>query len=72
MEYTEIRQKEIEKLAGASVCHTCYLIECCCEADRLQKIADDEKAKNRGYREMTIKGETRWVKPKLKLKLKSI
>lgn len=66
------RQKEIESFAGTSVCDKCYLIECCCEADRLQKIADDENAKNRGYREMTIKDETRWVKPKLKLKLKSI
>ena len=31
------------------VCVKCYLIECCCEADRLQVIADDEEAKKKGY-----------------------
>ena len=39
-------------------CKKCFLIECCCEADRLQVIADDERAKKEGYTE--ING--RWVK----------
>jgi hypothetical protein len=45
-------------------CKTCFLIECCCEADRLQVIADDERAKKEGYIE--ING--RWVKNKKMLK----
>jgi hypothetical protein len=30
-------------------CKTCHLIECCCEADRLQVIEDDARAKERGW-----------------------
>jgi len=40
-------------------CEKCYLIECCCEADRLQVIKDDERATADGYVE-DYKG--RWVK----------
>ena len=40
------------------LCEKCMLIECCCEADRLQVIKDDERARAEGYIE--IGG--RWVK----------
>ena len=40
-------------------CEKCYLIECCCEADRLQVIKDDERATADGYVE---NGDGRWVK----------
>jgi len=40
-----------------NVCDKCYLIECCCEADRLQVIQDDEDARNRGL----IEVNDRWV-----------
>jgi hypothetical protein len=34
----------IENEDNEEVCSECHLIECCCEADRLQVIADDELA----------------------------
>ncbi len=39
-------------------CDKCHLIECCCEADRLQVIADDQAAAARGFVEV----HGRWVK----------
>ena len=46
------------------VCETCYLVECCCEADRLQVIADDRKAVEDGYFPTDLKnnGDIRWIK----------
>jgi hypothetical protein len=45
------------------VCEKCHLIECCCEADRLQVIADDARARAEGLVEV----DGRWVKqPKKK------
>jgi hypothetical protein len=41
------------------ICGKCFLIECCCEEDKLQVIKDDERARLDGYIE--ING--RWVKP---------
>jgi len=59
------------------VCEKCFLIECCCEADRLQVIADDceadrlqviadDKRRADGYVEFGIKnnGDIRWIKKK--------
>tara|TARA_R110000751_G_scaffold229488_5_gene330997 strand:+ start:355 stop:870 length:516 start_codon:yes stop_codon:yes gene_type:complete len=40
-------------------CKKCYLIECCCEADKLQVIKDDERAKADGYVENE---DGRWIK----------
>lgn len=39
-------------------CEKCKLYECCCEADRLQVIEDDERARADGYVEI----DGRWVK----------
>jgi hypothetical protein len=41
-------------------CEKCYLYECCCEADRLQVIQDNERAKADGF----IEVDGRWIKPK--------
>jgi hypothetical protein len=46
-------------------CKVCFLIECCCEADRLQVIIDNERAKAEGYVE--ING--RWIKKKKSKKI---
>jgi len=43
-------------------CEKCYLIECCCEADKLQVIKDNEKAIADGF----IEVDGRWIKPKEK------
>jgi hypothetical protein len=43
------------------VCDKCFLIDCCCEADRLQVIADNERAKKDGYVELP---NGKWVKVK--------
>ena len=56
------RQKEIEKLAGEKVCVKCLLIECCCEADRLQVIKDDKDTIKKGYKKKMIQGEIRFIK----------
>ena len=40
-------------------CEKCYLIECCCEADRLQVIKDDDRARADGYIELD---NGKWVK----------
>jgi len=48
----------VEEEEEEEICEKCMLIECCCEADRLQVIKDDERARAEGYIE--IGG--RWVK----------
>lgn len=45
-------------LDEASACEKCSLIECCCEADRLQVLADDARAKADGFVEI----DGRWIK----------
>ena len=40
-------------------CEKCFLTECCCEADRLQVIQDDENARARGLIEMP---NGKWVR----------
>jgi hypothetical protein len=42
-------------------CEKCYLIECCCEADRLQVIKDNERARADGYIELD---NGKWIKKK--------
>ena len=58
-EHLDVTSKILE-CPHVDVCEKCHLIECCCEADRLQVIADDERAIADGYRE--ING--RWIKVK--------
>lgn len=48
----------VEDKVCIECCGKCMLIECCCEADRLQVIKDDEEARANGYVE--ING--RWIK----------
>jgi hypothetical protein len=50
--------KLVVKPKDPETCQKCFLLECCCEADRLQVLADDERAKADGYKE--ING--RWTK----------
>ena len=47
-----------EEVINADVCEKCHLIECCCEAVRLQVIADDKRATDEGYKEI----DGRWRK----------
>jgi len=46
--------------SNPNVCNVCMLTECCCEADRLQVIADDKRATDAGYREV----DGKWIKMK--------
>jgi len=57
-EHLDVTSK-IHQCPHVPVCVTCHLIECCCEADQLQVIADDERAIADGYREI----DGRWIKP---------
>jgi len=50
------------RILNPDVCEKCYLIECCCEADRLQVLEDDAQAKKKGFKPIKIKDETRWIK----------
>ncbi len=47
-----------KKIKLVVVCDKCFLIDCCCEADRLQVIKDDEDARARGYAPVDVK---RWI-----------
>jgi hypothetical protein len=51
--------KDAEEKADEEIitCGKCFLTECCCEADRLQVIQDDENARANGYVEV----DGRWV-----------
>ena len=57
-EHLDVTNKILE-CPHVRVCDKCHLIECCCEADRLQVIADDKKATDEGYTEI----DGRWIKP---------
>ena len=62
-ETTHIVKPKKRLVFKKKVCVKCSLLECCCEADRLQVIKDDEAAKLAGFEPQEIKGEIRWVKP---------
>ena len=51
--------KEDQRVVMAEVCKKCHLIECCCEADRLQVLADDAAATAAGLIE---RDNGKWVK----------
>ena len=55
------KQKEEKEEETLCVCEKCFLLECCCEADRLQVLKDDEDARNRGFVELE---NGRWIKIK--------
>lgn len=54
----ETRFEEIASQAPGPICERCYLLDCCCEADRLQVIADNERARSEGFVEI----DGRWIK----------
>ena len=54
----ETAEEELSVAEEICLCENCFLIECCCEADRLQVIQDDENARANGYVEV----DDRWVK----------
>ena len=56
-EHLDVTSKILE-CPHVDVCEKCHLIECCCEADRLQVIADDKRATDEGYKEI----DGRWRK----------
>ena len=49
---------KIEQEQKIFTCAKCFLIECCCELDRLQIIDDDNKAIKNGYKKIN----DRWIK----------
>ena len=53
----ETAEEELSVAEEIITCENCFLIECCCEADRLQVIQDDENARANGYVEV----DGRWV-----------
>ena len=62
MEKLKKDKKEKEETEDTlCVCEKCFLLECCCEADRLQVLKDDEDARNRGFVELE---NGRWIKIK--------
>ena len=54
----ETAEEELSVAEEICLCENCFLTECCCEADRLQVIQDDENARANGYVEV----DGRWVK----------
>jgi len=61
--YEELNAKlNIRKPITIETCEKCYLIECCCEADKLQVIKDNERAISDGF----IEVDGRWIKLKEK------
>ncbi len=49
----ELKMKQIQADSADKICASCYLIECCCEADRRQKIEEDIKERLRIERNKT-------------------
>tara|TARA_R110001606_G_scaffold4024_1_gene19101 strand:- start:1777 stop:2304 length:528 start_codon:yes stop_codon:yes gene_type:complete len=57
-------QKKL-RIINPDVCDECHLIDCCCEADKLQVIKDEANLKAKGYEPIDVdgNGDIRWVKP---------
>jgi hypothetical protein len=53
------------RIINPDVCDECHLIDCCCEADKLQVIKDEANLKAKGYEPIDVhgNGDIRWVKP---------
>lgn len=60
----EIKLKQIQADSEDKICSNCYLIECCCEADKQQAMEDDYNEMYRNFcREQDKLKAKRVIKP---------